>query len=446
MPAAKKRSCLSFRGRAGRKTFWLTWLISMSALMVPIMISGTLYTLGPAYAVPGSLLVIATAFFVCWVMLAVQVKRWHDLDKSGWMILINFIPLVGPIIAIANLGFRAGKGGPNRFDPGTPAAVETRAPPPKPAGARAAPQASVETSPAPPVIAEASPVPPVIAGINAVPPVIAGIKTAQSHKLRWGLIIAAAAMLVGGFILFLIGGVTQVRAWLGDPDACQIVGSQYREGRGRDQDVLKAVTWFEKAAAKGSFKAQYDLGILYYYGIGVDEDREKAGAYFRAAADAGYTPAMVMSGVLLEDETPDNNEARLLWEKAARLQNPWAESLLGSAYLSRYSRTENTDDIIAALYWMESARRHGVEPVGGLLQHVWANLDPDVVEEVTEAVFKHLEEGPPDVAGDEKPAEKEDTSGDSNENGAERTKKPEDSSEADKPGRTDSTDDAKEGI
>jgi formylglycine-generating enzyme required for sulfatase activity len=49
------------------------------------------------------------------VSLAVQVKRWHDLDKSGWMVLILFIPIVGAVCSLVVLGFRRGTVGANRF-------------------------------------------------------------------------------------------------------------------------------------------------------------------------------------------------------------------------------------------------------------------------------------------------------------------------------------------
>ena len=46
--------------------------------------------------------------FAFWIGLAVNVKRWHDLDKSGWSELIR----VG---AFFELGFRKETYGPNRF-------------------------------------------------------------------------------------------------------------------------------------------------------------------------------------------------------------------------------------------------------------------------------------------------------------------------------------------
>ena len=52
-----------------------------------------------------------------WIGLAVQIKRWHDRDKSGVWVLIAFIPFVGPIWSLIECGFLDGTEGPNRFGP-----------------------------------------------------------------------------------------------------------------------------------------------------------------------------------------------------------------------------------------------------------------------------------------------------------------------------------------
>jgi uncharacterized membrane protein YhaH (DUF805 family) len=52
-----------------------------------------------------------------WPSLAVQVKRWHDRDKSGWMVLINFIPIVGFLWTFIECGFLDGTPGPNKYGP-----------------------------------------------------------------------------------------------------------------------------------------------------------------------------------------------------------------------------------------------------------------------------------------------------------------------------------------
>ena len=48
--------------------------------------------------------------------IAVGVRRLHDTDRSGWWLLIAFVPLVGAIILFVFL-VMGGTRGPNRFGP-----------------------------------------------------------------------------------------------------------------------------------------------------------------------------------------------------------------------------------------------------------------------------------------------------------------------------------------
>ena len=50
-----------------------------------------------------------------WSIIAIQVKRWHDRGKSGAMVLINFIPIVGGIWAFVECGCLRGTEGPNQY-------------------------------------------------------------------------------------------------------------------------------------------------------------------------------------------------------------------------------------------------------------------------------------------------------------------------------------------
>ena len=47
--------------------------------------------------------------------LVAQARRWHDLDKSGWFILLNLVPVIGTICSILFLAMRAGTEGSNRY-------------------------------------------------------------------------------------------------------------------------------------------------------------------------------------------------------------------------------------------------------------------------------------------------------------------------------------------
>ncbi len=48
--------------------------------------------------------------------IAVQVRRFHDQDKSGWFVLLGLIPYLGGLILIIFMCLE-GTRGPNRFGP-----------------------------------------------------------------------------------------------------------------------------------------------------------------------------------------------------------------------------------------------------------------------------------------------------------------------------------------
>ena len=57
--------------------------------------------------------------------LAVQVRRFHDQDKSGWFILLGLIPYLGGLVLLIFMCLE-GTRGPNRFgaDPRDPYSVD----------------------------------------------------------------------------------------------------------------------------------------------------------------------------------------------------------------------------------------------------------------------------------------------------------------------------------
>ena len=48
--------------------------------------------------------------------LAVSVRRLHDLDRTGWWLLLGLVPLIGAIVLLIWF-FRRGKPETNRFGP-----------------------------------------------------------------------------------------------------------------------------------------------------------------------------------------------------------------------------------------------------------------------------------------------------------------------------------------
>ncbi|SMF05625.1 Uncharacterized membrane protein YhaH, DUF805 family [Alteromonadaceae bacterium Bs31] len=108
-----KEILFSFSGRIPRKTYWLSFLGLIAALIVLIVL---LVLIGVSESVL-SILTLIIYIPALWISLAIQVKRWHDRDKSGWWVLISIIPIIGPIWAFVENGCLAGDEGVNRFGP-----------------------------------------------------------------------------------------------------------------------------------------------------------------------------------------------------------------------------------------------------------------------------------------------------------------------------------------
>ena len=96
-----------FEGRAGRQEFWMFVLFSVIVSIVVSIIGNFLHL--PFLSGLYGLAVLLPS-------LGVEVRRLHDIDKSGWWILIEFVPVIGFIWLLVLLCM-AGKPGPNRFGP-----------------------------------------------------------------------------------------------------------------------------------------------------------------------------------------------------------------------------------------------------------------------------------------------------------------------------------------
>lgn len=114
----------SFHGRISRFEYWvkgvlLGGLLMSVALFVALMIDAGLGNINGNLDDPNSrgpiVFGLVLMVILVWPNLALQVKRWHDRDKSGWFVLVNLIPIAGPIWSFIELGFLRGSIGPNRF-------------------------------------------------------------------------------------------------------------------------------------------------------------------------------------------------------------------------------------------------------------------------------------------------------------------------------------------
>ena len=97
----------NFKDRASRSEYWY-----FQILVFPI----ALWNQFPSNEDSVFFFQIILLFVVLIPAFSSGVRRLHDRDKSGWWILINFIPFVGWIILLIMLAEK-GTEGPNRFGP-----------------------------------------------------------------------------------------------------------------------------------------------------------------------------------------------------------------------------------------------------------------------------------------------------------------------------------------
>jgi len=95
----------NFKGRARRKEFWMFVLFNF-------IISFTLGIVGYIIGTPLLSNLYSLAIFI--PSIAVAVRRLHDIGKSGWWLLIAFIPIIGFIWLIV-LYATEGDSGPNEY-------------------------------------------------------------------------------------------------------------------------------------------------------------------------------------------------------------------------------------------------------------------------------------------------------------------------------------------
>lgn len=107
-----KENYANFNGRARRSEYWYFALVNVIISIVLAIVDSIIgmQLLGGIYSL--ALLIPS---------IAVGVRRLHDIGKSGWMLLVALIPLVGAIWLII-LFCKEGDSGPNEYgaDPKNP--------------------------------------------------------------------------------------------------------------------------------------------------------------------------------------------------------------------------------------------------------------------------------------------------------------------------------------
>ena len=109
----------SFDGRIRRIEYFLSGIVGGIVFSIAWALGIGTFILGAGMgsaggSVFGLLIGLAALVASMWFSLAQGVKRLHDLDKSGWLILLMFVPIVNALFGLYML-FADGTVGPNQY-------------------------------------------------------------------------------------------------------------------------------------------------------------------------------------------------------------------------------------------------------------------------------------------------------------------------------------------
>jgi len=106
------KNYVNFQGRAIRSEFWWFILFYLIIICVPEYLAYHELSSGHPGAFSGVVDLIALAFLL--PNLGLAVRRLHDTGRSGWWVLIGLIPIVGWILVIIWY-CTPGTVGPNKY-------------------------------------------------------------------------------------------------------------------------------------------------------------------------------------------------------------------------------------------------------------------------------------------------------------------------------------------
>lgn len=101
----------SLKGRVPRKTYWLYIFAAVVAGTFPFF---PFVSMGSEAR---EIYINVVSLLFLWPSIAIQVKRWHDIDSSGVWILVVLVPFIGGIWALIANGFMRGTKGNNFYGP-----------------------------------------------------------------------------------------------------------------------------------------------------------------------------------------------------------------------------------------------------------------------------------------------------------------------------------------
>lgn len=106
------RNYVNFEGRAQRSAYWYWMLFSLFVYLVAGLLDRVLFETGESVVTP---LNGVAYLFLFLPTLALAVRRFHDMDRTGWWVLLGLTGIGGIILIIWFC--QPGTRGANRFGP-----------------------------------------------------------------------------------------------------------------------------------------------------------------------------------------------------------------------------------------------------------------------------------------------------------------------------------------
>lgn len=137
----------------------------------------------------------------------------------------------------------------------------------------------------------------------------------------------------------------QSAANTGDKDSMfQLADFYYKDQGALKKNEAQAFQWFKKAAEKGHILSLFYVGLAYHYGSGTAKDLDKARDYYQRAATNGESTSMnSLAGLYQRGEgTPKNINEAIKWHrKAADKNNQFSALALGILFSEGKEVPEN---------------------------------------------------------------------------------------------------------
>ncbi|MGM0545800.1 MAG: DUF805 domain-containing protein [Bacteroidota bacterium] len=116
-----------FEGRARRKEYWMFFLVNLLIYFAIAFVGGLFLGFNPEAGMGSASMMLPMLYSLAVLLpsIAVGIRRLHDTGRSGWWLLISFVPVIGPIVLIVFF-VQEGQPGTNQYGP-NPKEVESPA-------------------------------------------------------------------------------------------------------------------------------------------------------------------------------------------------------------------------------------------------------------------------------------------------------------------------------